>query len=211
MHYEGEMVIVIGQRAKNVASGEAARYIFGVTAGNDVSERVWQKNDLQWVRAKSSDTFAPLGPAIVTGLDYNDLLVETRLNGEVRQSQRTRDHHLQRGHHHQLRDPIPHAAAGQSHLHRYAGHDTGDEARRRCRGRGGRRRRAAKSGRRGDVEVQAVTGLLLPLQARNQRRHPAPVFLVLGAESGGELALFERDQDEDRHHEERHHAVRVPR
>ena len=91
VHYEGEMVIVIGRRAKNVLRGEAALFVFGVTAGNDVSERVWQKNDLQWLRAKSSDTFAPLGPAIVTGLDYNDLLVETRLNGEVRQSQRTRD------------------------------------------------------------------------------------------------------------------------
>lgn len=91
VHYEGEMVIVIGKRAKNVAPGQAARFMFGVTAGNDVSERTWQKNDLQWLRAKSSDTFAPLGPAIVTGLDFNDLLVETRLNGEVRQSQRTRD------------------------------------------------------------------------------------------------------------------------
>lgn len=91
VHYEGEMVIVIGQRAKDVPRGETARFIFGVTAGNDVSDRIWQKNDLQWLRAKSSDTFAPLGPAIVTGLDYNDLLVETRLNGEVRQSQRTRD------------------------------------------------------------------------------------------------------------------------
>jgi 2-keto-4-pentenoate hydratase/2-oxohepta-3-ene-1,7-dioic acid hydratase in catechol pathway len=91
VHYEGEMVIVIGRRAKHVASGQAAGVVFGVTAGNDVSERAWQKNDLQWLRAKSSDTFAPLGPAIVTGLDYNDLLVETRLNGEVRQSQRTCD------------------------------------------------------------------------------------------------------------------------
>jgi len=82
---------VVGRRAKHVARGEAAGYIFGVTAGNDVSERNWQKNDLQWLRAKSSDTFGPLGPAVATGLDYNDLLVETRLNGEVRQSQRTRD------------------------------------------------------------------------------------------------------------------------
>jgi 2-keto-4-pentenoate hydratase/2-oxohepta-3-ene-1,7-dioic acid hydratase in catechol pathway len=91
VHYEGEMVVVIGRRAKNVAPGQAGRFIFGVTAGNDVSERAWQKNDLQWLRAKSSDTFGPLGPAVATGLDYNDLLVETRLNGEVRQSQRTRD------------------------------------------------------------------------------------------------------------------------
>jgi 2-keto-4-pentenoate hydratase/2-oxohepta-3-ene-1,7-dioic acid hydratase in catechol pathway len=91
VHYEGEMVVVIGRQAKHVQPGQAAAYVFGVTAGNDVSERAWQKNDLQWLRAKSSDTFAPLGPAIVRGLDYNDLLVETRLNGEVRQSQRTSD------------------------------------------------------------------------------------------------------------------------
>lgn len=91
VHYEGEMVLVIGKRARHVPPGSASEYIFGVTAGNDVSERLWQKSDLQWLRAKSSDTFGPLGPAIVCGLDYNDLLVETRVNGEVRQSQRTRD------------------------------------------------------------------------------------------------------------------------
>ena len=91
VHYEGEMVLVVGTTARHVQPGSASAYIFGVTAGNDVSERLWQKNDLQWLRAKSSDTFGPLGPAIVRGLDYNDLLVETRVNGEVRQSQRTRD------------------------------------------------------------------------------------------------------------------------
>lgn len=89
VHYEGEMVVVIGARAKNVTAAEAPKYVFGVTAGNDVSERDWQKNDLQWFRAKASDTFGPLGPAIVKGLDYNDLQVQTRLNGEVRQSART--------------------------------------------------------------------------------------------------------------------------
>jgi len=91
VHYEGEMVIVIGKRAKNVSEAEAPQYIFGITCGNDVSERKWQKGDLQWFRAKASDTFGPLGPAIVTGLNYNDLQVTTRLNGEVRQSQRTKD------------------------------------------------------------------------------------------------------------------------
>ncbi len=89
VHYEGEMVVVIGTRAKNVAATEAPKYVFGVTAGNDVSERDWQKNDLQWFRAKASDTFGPLGPAIVTGLNYNDLQVQTRVNGEVRQAART--------------------------------------------------------------------------------------------------------------------------
>lgn len=91
VHYEAELVVVIGKKAKNVTPAEAAKYIFGVTAGNDVSERDWQKNDLQWFRAKGSDTFGALGPCIVQGLNYNDVLVECRLNGEVRQSQRTKD------------------------------------------------------------------------------------------------------------------------
>ena len=92
LHYEAELVVVIGKTASKVSPADAGDYIFGVTAGNDVSEREWQANDLQWFRAKASDTFGPLGPAIVSGLDYKDLLVQSRLNGEVMQSQRTRDH-----------------------------------------------------------------------------------------------------------------------
>lgn len=90
-HYEGELVVVIGRRASNVSETEAKSYIFGVTAGNDISERDWQRDDLQWFRAKASDTFGPLGPAVVTGLNYDDLLLQTRLNGDVVQSERTRD------------------------------------------------------------------------------------------------------------------------
>jgi 2-keto-4-pentenoate hydratase/2-oxohepta-3-ene-1,7-dioic acid hydratase in catechol pathway len=91
VHYEAELVVVIGKKAHNIAPDQVPDHIFGVTAGNDISERDWQKNDLQWFRAKGSDTFGPLGPAIVQGLNYNDLLVQSRLNGEVRQSQRTSD------------------------------------------------------------------------------------------------------------------------
>lgn len=91
VHYEGELVVVIGKRAKNVAPADAKSHVFGVTIGNDVSERDWQKQDLQWFRAKASDTFGPMGPAIVTGLNYDDLLLQTKLNGEVVQSQRTKD------------------------------------------------------------------------------------------------------------------------
>ncbi len=90
-HYEAEMVLVMGRKTKNVSKSDAPQHIFGITAGNDVSERDWQKGDLQWFRAKGSDTFGVLGPAIVQGLNYNDLLVESRLNGEVCQSQRTKD------------------------------------------------------------------------------------------------------------------------
>lgn len=94
LHYEGELVVVIGKQVKNASPEEARGAIFGVTCGNDVSERNWQHGpgkDLQWWRAKGSDTFAPLGPAIVTGLDYGNLLLQTRLNGEVVQKQYTSD------------------------------------------------------------------------------------------------------------------------
>jgi 2-keto-4-pentenoate hydratase/2-oxohepta-3-ene-1,7-dioic acid hydratase in catechol pathway len=91
LHYEGELVLVIGRRAQNVSEADALAHVFGVTAGNDLSERDWQDNDLQWFRAKGSDTFAPLGPYIVTGVDPDDLLIETRVNGEVRQSERSSD------------------------------------------------------------------------------------------------------------------------
>jgi 2-keto-4-pentenoate hydratase/2-oxohepta-3-ene-1,7-dioic acid hydratase in catechol pathway len=91
VHFEGELVVIIGRRAKNVSVADAPRYIFGITAGNDVSERDWQRDDLQWFRAKASDTFGPLGPVIVRGANYGDLLLQTRLNGAVVQSQRTKD------------------------------------------------------------------------------------------------------------------------
>ena len=94
LHYEGELVVVIAKTVKNASKDEARDAIFGVTCGNDVSERNWQHGagkDLQWWRAKGSDTFAPLGPAIATGVDYGSLLLETRLNGEVVQKQYTSD------------------------------------------------------------------------------------------------------------------------
>jgi len=91
LHFEGELVVVIGKKAQAVSEADAPNYVFGVTAGNDISERDWQRADLQWFRAKASDTFGPLGPMIVTGLNYGDLLLQTRVNGEVVQSQRTKD------------------------------------------------------------------------------------------------------------------------
>ncbi len=92
VHYEGELVIVIGKTASRISADVAPEYVFGVTAGNDVSARDFQADDLQWFRGKASDTFGPIGPAVVTGLDQTDLLLQTRLNGEVMQQQRTSDH-----------------------------------------------------------------------------------------------------------------------
>jgi len=91
LHYEAEMAVVIGRTAQNVSVEEAMDYVFGVTAANDVSERSWQFGDIQWTRAKASDSFAAVGPAIARGLDYENLLLESRLNGDTRQSENTRD------------------------------------------------------------------------------------------------------------------------
>lgn len=87
LHFEGELVVVIGKRAKNITEAEVPDHIFGVTVGNDVSERGWQSGDLQWVRAKASDGFGPLGPCIATDVNYRDVLIETKLNGKVMQSE----------------------------------------------------------------------------------------------------------------------------
>ncbi len=89
VHYEAELVIVIGKRAKNVSKDRALDYVLGVTCGNDISARDWQKGDIQWWRAKGSDTFGPCGPMIVSGIDYDDLLVQLRQNGQVKQEERT--------------------------------------------------------------------------------------------------------------------------
>jgi 2-keto-4-pentenoate hydratase/2-oxohepta-3-ene-1,7-dioic acid hydratase in catechol pathway len=88
LHYEGELAIVIGRKTRKVSAEEAKECILGFTCGNDVSERDWQKNDLQWWRAKGCDTFAPLGPAIATDFDWSRSGVETRVNGTVVQSGR---------------------------------------------------------------------------------------------------------------------------
>ncbi len=91
VHAEGELVVVIKNRTKRATPEEAAANILGVTCGNDVSARTWQSDDMQWWRAKASDTFGPVGPAIATDLNYNALQLETRINGEVVQSQTTAD------------------------------------------------------------------------------------------------------------------------
>ena len=91
LHFEGEMVLIIGKVTRDVSVEDAPDHIFAVAPGNDISERVWQSNDLQWFRAKGADTFGPVGPVMARGVDYNDLLLQTRVNGQVMQSQRTRD------------------------------------------------------------------------------------------------------------------------
>jgi 2-keto-4-pentenoate hydratase/2-oxohepta-3-ene-1,7-dioic acid hydratase in catechol pathway len=87
--YEAELGVVIRDRVKDIGPDEAKAHILGYTCANDVTARDLQKKDGQWTRAKSFDTFCPVGPWIETGLDPGDLLIESFLNGERRQSSRT--------------------------------------------------------------------------------------------------------------------------
>lgn len=92
--YEVELVIVMGRRAVAVPEERALDYVFGYSTGNDFSERSYQFMTSQWVAGKSSDGFAPLGPYLVTAdlvANPNALALETRVNGELRQSSNTSD------------------------------------------------------------------------------------------------------------------------
>ena len=91
VHYEAEVVIVIGKRARNVSVEAALDYVLGITCGNDISARTWQRNDVQWWRAKAADTFSPTGPYILSGVDYSNLNMVLKVNGEVRQEAKISD------------------------------------------------------------------------------------------------------------------------
>ena len=88
---EAELAVVIGKECKGATQANALDFVFAYTCGNDVSARDWQQNDLQWTRAKSSDTFAPIGPGMTTDLDPTNLQVICRVNGEEKQNQNTSD------------------------------------------------------------------------------------------------------------------------
>ena len=87
--YEGELAIVIGERARNVPAAQWREVVMGFTCANDVTARDLQKKDVQFTRAKSFDTFCPLGPHIETELDPSDLAIVTRVNGQIKQNSRT--------------------------------------------------------------------------------------------------------------------------
>ena len=89
--YEGELGVVIGKKAKGITQEQAKDYILGYTCLNDVTARDLQKSDGQWTRAKSFDTFAPIGPCIETELDDTNTDIETYLNGRLVQKGNTRD------------------------------------------------------------------------------------------------------------------------
>src|SRR3984957_1048072 len=99
--FEAELAIVIGRRVRNVTPAAAARYIFGYTASQDISDRTIQNAESQWARCKSFDTFTPLGPYVETKLDPSDLNIQLFQNGQL---------HLHQSH----------FASGRRHHYRHA-------------------------------------------------------------------------------------------
>jgi len=88
--FEAELAIVIGRRMRNVTPSAAARYILGYTSAQDISDRTIQNGESQWTRAKSFDTFTPLGPYVETKIDPHDLTIQLFQNGQLRQNSNTR-------------------------------------------------------------------------------------------------------------------------
>ncbi len=91
VEHEGELGVVIGKRGRWIPAENALKFVLGYTVANDVTARDLQRRDGQWTRGKGFDTFCPLGPWIETELDPADVLVQTRVNGEMRQMASTRE------------------------------------------------------------------------------------------------------------------------
>ena len=89
--YEAELAVVIGKKCKNISEKNSKKYILGYACLNDVTARDLQKKDGQWTRAKSFDTFCPLGPHIVSGINPNNLKIELYLDGKLKQSSNTKN------------------------------------------------------------------------------------------------------------------------
>ena len=90
VEYEGELVAVIGRKARNLTEKNALDCVAGYTLGNDISERSWQKTDRTLWRAKSADTFKPMGPRVVSGIDPMNQVIEVRVNGKTVSSYNTK-------------------------------------------------------------------------------------------------------------------------
>ena len=91
LDYEAELAVVIKAKAKNISEEAVEKYILGYTCFNDVTARDIQRQDVQWTRAKSFDTFSPFGPFIVSGINPDELSVEAYLNGELKQAGNTKN------------------------------------------------------------------------------------------------------------------------
>ncbi len=170
VHYEAEICVVIGKKAQNITEAQVKDHIFGVTACNDVSERAWQKQDLQWFRAKAHDGWGPMGPHLVSNVDYNNLKLIGRHNGKVVQETTTDLLIFSINNVVSLYEPLHHARARRCDLHRHAGRDAGDEARRHVRSGSGRRHHAAQQGRRAEGRRHLLTAIAHASRARRCRR-----------------------------------------
>jgi 2-keto-4-pentenoate hydratase/2-oxohepta-3-ene-1,7-dioic acid hydratase in catechol pathway len=91
LDYEGELALVIKKSCKNIQEKDCEKYILGYSCFNDVTARDLQKKDGQWTRAKSFDTFAPIGPYIVSGINVGSLIIQTLLNDKIVQNSNTRN------------------------------------------------------------------------------------------------------------------------
>ena len=91
VHYEGELVVVIGKKARRLSRDEALSCVLGYTIGNDVSERTWQRSDRTFWRAKNTDTFKPMGPWIETDFSLEPARTRVRVNGNLTTEFRTGD------------------------------------------------------------------------------------------------------------------------
>ena len=150
IHYEGELVVVIGKKAKHLTEANAMSCVFGYTIGNDVSERTWQKADRGLWRSKNADTFKPMGPWIETDVDLDKM--ETSDQGQ-RQGDRSlphQRHDLRRRAVHRRADEIFHAVAGRRDLDGHRRRLARSEGRRRRRDRDHRHRHVAEQVREGE-------------------------------------------------------------
>ena len=116
IHYEGELVVVIGKKAKHLAEDDAMSCVFGYTIGNDVSERSWQKADRGLWRAKNADTFKPMGPWIETEVDLDGMETIVKVNGKESNRFRTNDMIFGIKPFHRRTDEVFHAVAGRRDL-----------------------------------------------------------------------------------------------
>lgn len=91
LNYEGELAVVIAREMRNVPANDALQHVLGYTCAVDVTARDKQRSDLQWARGKSADGFCPIGPWLETDMDPENVTVQTRINGELKQDGSTRD------------------------------------------------------------------------------------------------------------------------
>ena len=144
--YEAEVALVVGKTARDVSQANWRDYIAGFTCANDVSDRTLQKKDGQWVRAKGFHTYCPVGPWIETELDLDQAVVQSRLNGELRQDQAVSTHALSDSTAGGIHQPHHDARSGRSHPDRNAIQCRSDESRRPDRGQRVGDRNAGESG-----------------------------------------------------------------